>query len=211
MTATSALQRLQSLPSVFSGRDLTLRFQWTSKNASQYLYLWGRRGLVQALGGHSDTFANLVVQPRPDWEACLRRAMPSALIVGIEALRRAAWVTQIPARPEVAVDAAMPVYTVDHFTVLARSGRWFEASAKGVQGGALAPAWALADMLSREGWGVCGLMSDDIEWDRVSARDRRQWSAACKAYGLVIKDQACGFVMKDQACGLVMDVKAVSA
>lgn len=182
----SALQRLLSLPAIFSGRDLTVRFGWTSKNASQYLYLWKKRGLVQALGGHSDTFANLLVQPRVDWEECLRRAMPSAVIVGVEALRRRSWTTQIQARPDVAVQESLPVYTVDHFTVSARPAAWFEASRKGIENGALAPASALADMLAREGWGACGLTPDDIEWRAIKTRDRRQWTAACKAYRLAL-------------------------
>ena len=165
---------------------MTVRFQWTSKNASQYLYLWKKRGLVRALGGHSDIFANILVQPRPDWEACLRRAMPSAVIVGVEALRRRAWTTQIQTRPEVAVDGSMPVYAVDHFDLSARPAAWFEASAQGIANGVLAPAWALADMLAREGWGGCGLSADDIDWGAITARDRRQWSAACKAYRLAL-------------------------
>ncbi len=185
--AVSALQRLMSLPAIFSGKDLTVRFGWTSKNASQYLYLWKRRGLVQALGGHSDTFANLIVQPRVDWEECLRHALPSAVIVGVEALRRRGWTTQIQARPEVAVQDSMPVYTVDPFTVSARPAAWFDVSRKGIANGALAPAWALADMLARDGWGVCGLAPDDIEWSAVKDRDWREWTAACKAYRLALE------------------------
>ena len=77
----SAHERLTLLPAVFRGADLTVRFQWTSKTASHYLYLWKRRGLVASLGGHSDVFANLVVGREPDWEAGLRLAMPSAVLV----------------------------------------------------------------------------------------------------------------------------------
>lgn len=185
--AVSALQRLMALPAIFSGKDLTVRFGWSSKNASQYLYLWKRRGLVQALGGHSDTFANLIVQPRVDWEACLRHAMPHAVIVGVEALRRRGWTTQIQARPEVAVPGSMPVYTVDAFTVSARPAAWFDVSRRGIENGALAPAWALADMLARDGWGACGLGPDDIEWSVVKDRDRRQWAAARRAYRLMLE------------------------
>jgi hypothetical protein len=183
----SALQRLLSLPAIFSGRDLTIRFGWTSKNASQYLYLWKKRGLVQALGGHSDTFANLIVQPQADWEEGLRHAMPSAVIVGVEALRRRGWTTQIQARPDVVVQESLPVYTLNRFNVSARPAAWFEASRKGIANGALAPAWALADMLAREGWGACGLAPDDIEWGAIKERDRGQWTAACKAYRLMLE------------------------
>lgn len=184
MKQVSAIQRLQELPPVFRGADLTLRFQWTSKTASQYLFLWKQRGLVQALGGHSDVFANLLVQPRPDWELALRLAMPSAVIVGVEALRRHGWTTQVPDRPEVAVDSSQPVFTVAPFVVSSRPPRWFAASRKGIKDGALTPAWALADMLQRDGWGGCGLQPDDMDWEAWTDRDRRQWAAACKAYGV---------------------------
>ena len=64
----SAFERLRDLPALFRGGDLTRRFGWTSKTASQYLYLWKRRGLVQSLGGHSDVYANLLTDRHPDWE-----------------------------------------------------------------------------------------------------------------------------------------------
>lgn len=173
-----------SLPALFSGRDLTVRFQWTSKAASQYLYLWKKRGLVQPLGGHSDVFANTLVQPQPDWEAALRLAMPSAVVVGTEALRRGGWTTQVPRLPEVYVQAGEPQYAVEHFTVKPKPARWFEDSRPGVQDHSLRPAWALADMLKDAGWHDAGLQPDDIDWGRVRARDQAQFAAACRAYGL---------------------------
>ncbi|MEI8325776.1 MAG: hypothetical protein WCH44_10515, partial [Betaproteobacteria bacterium] len=163
----STFLRLLSLPAIFSGSDLTMRFQWTSRKASHYLYLWKKRGLVQALGGHSDVFANILIQPQPDWDSALCAAMPSAVVVGVEALRRAGWTTQIQVRPDVAVDESMPVFSVSHFTVLARPPSWFAQSKRGIKNGCLTPAWALADMLHHLGWGACGLQPDDIEWDRV--------------------------------------------
>jgi hypothetical protein len=180
----SSIQRLLSLPALFSGRDLTVRFQWTSKAASQYLYLWKKRGLVQPLGGHSDVFANTLVQPQPDWDAALRLAMPSAVVVGIEALRRAGWTTQVPRLPQVVVQAGEPRYAVEHFTVSPQPALWFECSQAGIQDHCLRPAWALADMLKGAGWRDTGLQPDDIDWDRVRARDQAQFAAACRAYGL---------------------------
>ncbi len=99
MKQVSAIERLQSLPPLFRGADLTVRFQWTSKTASQYLYLWKRRKLVQELGGHSDVFANMLMTRQPNWEQALLLAMPSALLVGVEALRQAGWVTQVQHNP----------------------------------------------------------------------------------------------------------------
>lgn len=186
----SAYERLGALPAVFRGADLTVRFQWSSKTASHYLYLWKRRNLVAGLGGHSDVFANLVVSREPDWEAALRVAMPSAVLVGVDILRRAGWTTQIPFLAEVAVSSAEPTYQVEHFDVKARPPGWFKLFAPGTvrpnpRGPAmLSPSWALAEMIRSEGWGACGLAPDDIYWDEVTDQDRAEWDAACQALGL---------------------------
>ena len=188
-TQVSAIERLRSLPALFRGADLTVRFQWASKTA-HYLYLWKRRGLVQGLGGHSDVYANLLTQPQPDWEAALRMAMPSAVVMGVEALRRAGWTTQVPQRPTVAVQARQPVYTVVPFVATPREPTWFEQVQPGVQpsgpGGlpTLRPAWALADLLRSPGWGACGLWPDDIAWPELSPQDELDWSAACRVFKL---------------------------
>lgn len=183
-TQISSIQRLQSLPGLFSGKDLTVRFQWTSKAASQYLYLWKKRGLVQPLGGHSDVFANLLVQPQPDWETALRLAMPSAVIVGVEALRRGGWTTQVPSQPEVFVQVGESQFTVERFSVKPKSARWFEDSKPGIRDHCLRPAWALAEMLKNAGWHETALQPDDIDWERLRAQDRVQFVSACRAYGL---------------------------
>jgi hypothetical protein len=189
-TTISAYERLSALPAVFRGADLTVRFQWSSKTASHYLYLWKRRNLVAGLGGHSDVFANLVVSREPDWEAALRVAMPSAVLVGVEVLRRAGWTTQIPFRAEVAVSSAEPTYQVEHFDVKPRPPGWFKLLAPGmVRPSPRAPAtltasWALAEMIRSEGWGACGLAPDDIYWGQVTEQDRLEWDAACQVLGL---------------------------
>lgn len=189
-TTISAYERLGALPAVFRGTDLTVRFQWSSKTASHYLYLWKRRNLVAGLGGHSDVFANLVVSREPDWEAALRVAMPSAVLVGVEILRRAGWTTQIPFRSEVAVSSAEPTYQVEHFDVKPRPPGWFKLLAPGMvrpnpRGPAmLSASWALAEMIRSEGWGACGLAPDDIYWDEVTEQDRAEWDAACRALGM---------------------------
>jgi len=186
----SAFERLRALPALFRGGDLTRRFGWSSKSASQYLYLWKRRGLVEALGGHSDIYANLLMSRHPDWAKALTMAMPSAVLVGIEVLRRAGWTTQMPQLPAVAVKAGHPVFKTRHFEVLTRSPRWFDQVAAGISGEspeelpALRPAWALADQLEDGGWERGGLSPDDIEWSLVSRADERDWRAACAALGL---------------------------
>lgn len=179
----SALERLRSLPPLFRGADLTVRFQWTSKAASQYLYQWRRRGLVAGLGGHSDVFANLLVQPQPDWEAALQLAVPGAVLVGIKALRRAGYTTQIPARPTFAIPPDGPRYTVEPFLLTPRPARWFAASRAGIKEHALIGAYALADLLIQEGFGACGLEPDDIDWSLFTPAERRRFHRACTAYG----------------------------
>lgn len=186
----SAHERLAALPAVFRGAELTVRFQWTSKTASHYLYLWKRRNLVAGLGGHSDVFANLVVCREPDWESALRLAMPSAVLTGVEVLRRAGWTTQIPYRPEVTVSSGEPTYQVEQFDVKARPPGWFKMLGPGMlrpgpRGVAiLSPSWALAEMIRSEGWGACGLAPDDIYWDMVTDQDRAEWDVACEKLGL---------------------------
>lgn len=190
MGQISAFERLRDLPTVFRGGDLTRRFGWSSKTASQYLYLWKRRGLVQAFGGHSDVYANLVASRHPDWEKALMMAMPSAVLVGIEALRRAGWTTQVPQRPTVAVEAGRPMFKTSYFDVISRTPRWFDQVAPGILGEspgdlrALRPAWALADHVRDSGWERGELSPDDIEWSQVSRADERDWRAACETLGL---------------------------
>lgn len=186
----SAIERLQSLPPVFRGADLTIRFQWTSKTASQYLYLWKNRGLVEGLGGHSDVFVNLMVNGNPNWEKALLTAMPSVVLIGIEALRQAGWVTQVPYRPSVAVDAGGPVFSTERYEIAQRDQDWFKMCSAGVvheQSDTLprlSPAWALADLLREPGWGECGLHPTDIEWSEVTPQDEAEWRIASEAMGL---------------------------
>jgi hypothetical protein len=202
----SAHERLASLPAVFRGAELTVRFQWTSKTASHYLYLWKRRNLVSALGGHSDVFANLVVCREPNWEGALRLAMPSAVLVGVEILRRAGWTTQIPYRPEAAVNSAEPTYQVDHFDVKPRPPGWFKMHAAGMRRSdsrgvaMLTPSWALAEMIRAEGWGACGLTPDDIYWDAVTDQDRVEWDEACDKLGLGCLAMNPDEVTEDSRC-----------
>jgi hypothetical protein len=186
----SAFERLRDLPALFRGGDLTRRFGWSSKSASQYLYLWKRRGLVESLGGHSDVYANLLASRHPDWERAVTMAMPSAVLVGIEVLRRAGWTTQLPPRPTVAIKAGHAVFKTDRFDVATRTPRWFDQVAPGILGEsphelrALRPAWALADHLKDGGWERGGLSPDDIEWSQISRAHERDWREACAALQL---------------------------
>lgn len=215
MKNISAIERLQSLPAVFRGADLTVRFQWTSKTASQYIYLWKRRKLVEDLGGHSDVFVNLLVDRQANWEKALLTAMPSAVLIGIEALRMAGWTTQIP-RPAVAVKAWQSVYKTARFEINPRDQEWFDAVRQGMianrSGGLpqLAPAWALADLLRENEWGICGLWPDDIEWSEVTEQDEEQWKAACHALGLP-EASLLSLAQSPRSHGSAADLKLLAA
>lgn len=190
MTQISAHERLLTLPAVFKGGDLTVRFQWTSRTASHYLFLWKNRGLVAPLGGHSDVYANLVIERRPNWEVAARLAMPTAVVIGVEVLRRAGWTTQIPSMPTIAVSSARPTYQLQLFDVVKLPPKWFNRMASGVRTDgidslpSLAPAWALADLVSRHGWGGFGIEPDDIYWDEITEQDLADWEEAIVAMGL---------------------------
>ncbi len=190
MSQVSAIERLQGLPPVFRGSELTIKFHWTSKTASHYLYLWKKRKLVAPLGGHSDEFVNLLRSDSPDWERALMLVHPSAVLMGLEALRQCGWSTQIPARPTVAVDEGEPHMAIEHFAIVRKPQRWMRAARQGLCHQkttgipVLRPAWALADLIKSEGWGACGLQPDDIDWDAVTSEDKKEWMQASAAFGL---------------------------
>ncbi len=151
---TSAIDRLASLPEVFTGGDLTVLFGWKSGIASTYLANWRRLGLVKSLGGRCDVHMNLVHNRQVNPELALRRAYPQATKLGLDVLREAGWTTQIPTRIEVAVPASSARVALDGFELAPRSAKWFARVAPGIervrQGvDRLRPAWALADMATR--------------------------------------------------------------
>jgi hypothetical protein len=190
MIANLRRDALERLPSVFHVADLTLRLGWKPQLAQKQLYYWRRQDLVSGLGGQSGVYVNLVASRYPDWEMGLRIVMPTAVVSGLEVLRRAGWITQIPYLITVTVSAAHTVYEVNKFDVNVQAPAWFDAVAAGMRSGegvalpSLAPAWALADLVLREGWCDCGVGPDDIYWDLVTISDECDWMDACAALGL---------------------------
>jgi hypothetical protein len=192
MAIVARHERPNSLPCVFHVADLTIRLGWAPQAALRQLFFWKKQGQVKGLGGQSWIFANLFADQYPDWELGLRMIMPTAVVVGIEVLRRAGLTTQIPYVATVAVSSAQPIHQVERFEVAAQSPQWFELMSPGIRReevalAHLAPAWALADLISREGWCHCGLGPDDICWDYVSELDRADWNVACLALSLGIR------------------------
>lgn len=153
-TYTSASKRLETLPEIFTGSDLTMLCGWRSPIASTYLANWRKAGLVRSLGGRSDIHMNLVRNRHVNAEAALRRVFPQATKVGADILREAGWTTQIPSLPEVAVPQPGPIYAVEGFALTGRPNKWFTKVVPGVlqvDDGLmrLQPAWALVDMVAR--------------------------------------------------------------
>lgn len=188
---TSASKRLEGLPEIFTGSDLTMLCGWTSQIASTYLANWRKAGLVKSLGGRADIHMNLVRNRHANPEAALLRVYPLATKAGADILREAGWTTQIPTQPEVAVPASGPLYAVTGFTLTTRPDPWFGKVAGGVQhvqGGLtrLRPAWALMDMVARAQDGRVRnawlLAPDDIDLDL--ARDDLTLPRALAAFGM---------------------------
>ena len=153
-TYTSAIERLRAMPEIFTGSELTVLFGWKSGIASSYLAHWRKAGLVQSLGGRSDVHMNLIRNPQPNTEQALRRVYPNAIKVGVDRLRAAGWITQIPARQEVAIAPTNSRYSIEGFELVTRPEKWFQTVKPGTDKAAdgidrLKPAWALADMISR--------------------------------------------------------------
>jgi hypothetical protein len=188
---TSAINRLASLPEVFTGGDLTVLFGWKSAICSSYLASWRKAGLIKSLGGRSDVHMNLVRNRRADPEVALRRAFAQAVKVGVDVLREAGWTTQIPTTMEVAVPVGSATYDVEGFAITTRTAKWFQRVAPGLDKLAqgidhLQPAWALADMLARAQDGRVRnawlLDPDDIDLDSV--QKDKGIVAALTAFGL---------------------------
>lgn len=190
-TYVSSVQRLRELPAVFSGRDLTVRFQWPSATASQYLANWRKAGLIRALGGHSDVFMNLIAAPQPDIEQALLRALPEAVRIGVDVLREAGWTTQIHRMPDIAILTSSPRYKLADFSLQTRTPAWFARIKPGLAEAGpgvarLGPAWALADMIDRyldkRVKGAWLLAPDDLELGEAAAAEDAV--GAFNAFGL---------------------------
>ena len=190
-TYTSASKRLEALPEIFTGSDLTMLCGWRSQIASTYLANWRKAGLVRSLGGRSDVHMNLVRNRHVNLEVALRRVFPLATKVGVDVLREAGWTTQIPSLPEVALPQPGPIYAVAEFALTGRPHKWFTKVAHGVQHVndglmRLKPAWALVDMVARaldrrvrQAW---LLAPDDL--DLGEAREDESLSAALAAFAV---------------------------
>lgn len=189
----SAVHRLLDLPEVFTGSDLTVKFQWTSAIASTYLAKWRRAGLVRSLGGRSDVHMNLVRNRELSPDVALRRAYPRAIKVGVDVLRQAGWTTQIPSAVDVAIPRSSAPHMLDGFVLSQRPERWYASVMPGVDKvvrgiDQLRPAWALADMMARarDGRVVAAWLLDPEDLDMDSAFSDKEMKQALAVWGLEV-------------------------
>jgi len=190
-TYISARKRLEVLPQIFTGSDLTVRFQWPSPIASSYLAQWRKAGLVKSLGGRSDIHMNLVVNREPNLDLALARLYPRAIRIGIDVLRECGWTTQIPSSVDVAIPREYVKHGIDGYILSTRSEKWYASIAPGLErapGGldALKPAWAFADMMDRasdrrvrDSW-----LPDPEDLDMEGIMESKDLTAAMTAFGL---------------------------
>lgn len=129
-----------------------------------------------------------------DPESLLQQSMPLAVVIGIEALRREGWTTQIPYRLDIAVECESAEFQDERFVIQLRTAAWFNAISPYLKGDRtlgipwLSPAWALADMLHEHGWGNFGLWPDDIEWGEITPADEAAWKEAYELFTLPTPD-----------------------
>lgn len=194
---TSAVQRLLDLPEVFTGSDLTVKFQWTSATASTYLAKWRRANLVRSLGGRSDVHMNLLRNRGVSVEVALRRAYPRAIKVGVDVLRQAGWTTQLPSAVDVAIPQSSVPHALEGFVLSRRPERWYTSVFPGVEKvlsgiDQLKPAWALADMMARarDGRVVGAWLLDPEDLDMDSAFSDKEMKKALAQWGLGVADAA---------------------
>lgn len=167
----SASELLRALGSVFHASELGVVHGMPATVRKVYLHRWKEAGLIEPLGGRSQTFINRVAvgtqvdAARVDAlrRQALKAAIPAAVEIGANPLRRAGWTTQISHINDIAVPARGLNYELEApFRAHKRSHAWYRAMhpflvrdpADPVEW--LTPAAALADALfahrTNAGW-----------------------------------------------------------
>jgi hypothetical protein len=128
-TRRSAREWLLSLPEVFSVGELALVMGCPRTEASQYLWRWRDKAMVQGLGGKSGIFINRVRSPDAAtegarWERALLKAMPSSIIAGYEVLAGTGLTTQVTHLRFVIVSNRDSAFDVDGAEIHRRPVPW---------------------------------------------------------------------------------------
>lgn len=180
-----SLDRLKSLPEVFTLATVCGLFGMTQGMASTYIGRWKEAGLVSSLGERTGVHFNLLTSPNAPEERrndAIAYLLPGARIVGASALHAAGWTTQIPRSLEIAVPYRRSLPNIPDLQVSTRPKLWFATIGRHVlrEGPipVLAPAEALADAWRTGSWHPD---IDELEWDEI---DRSALEAAFRDQGL---------------------------
>lgn len=123
------LVQLGQVGPLFRGHQAMRLFDWDRKTARHYLWRWKEAGRLMSLGGKSDVFFNLRVDP--NWERHLHlavgMAMPACLESGARVLLDAGLTTQIAGMPEFILSLDEPHYKLDLAHVESRPVAWVAA------------------------------------------------------------------------------------
>jgi hypothetical protein len=159
MIYVSSIDRLRSLPEVFSINTLGRLMGIPKPTALVYLSRWRAKAWIEPAGPRCGAYFNLVRNPQAANEhraLALLMEYPSATLMGASVLHAAGWTTQIPSQLQVAVETRRSYMQFTGFDLHPKSLEWFRAvtfeKSKGayipIYGlRAITPAWALSDLL----------------------------------------------------------------
>lgn len=150
---TSAHERLSGLPDFFSINTLIRLTGLDRKTAKVSLSKWKKRGLIDSFGGNTGLYFNTYNNKQAKdlyWYKALRQIYPEAVYAGVEPIRQAGWMTQIPQQQEVIIRNRDSYHNIDEINFMPRSIYWFRRYKDGVveQGvkRTLTPEFALVDL-----------------------------------------------------------------
>jgi hypothetical protein len=155
---TAAVERLRSLPDVFTFAGFCKITGFSTNAAAVCLRRWKTRGLIESAGERAGIYFNKLKRPEigsSDRVRALLFEYPTAILCGESVLHAAGWITQIPTRLSVAVMARPSYVSLHGFEIHGRSRSWFRKVHRAVSAAgnahvyglrALPPALALVDL-----------------------------------------------------------------
>lgn len=171
MAHVSSLDRLKSLPQVFTLNTAAALLGCNPKMASTYIGRWKKQELVSSLGPRTGVHFNLLLNPEAESDLrmeAIAYVYPGCLRGGVTALHSAGWTTQIPQEMDIMVHSRRSYAEIDDVAIHGRTLKWVKLARNWLSDkGALPllhPAFALADCVASGLW--CP-DPDDIEWDEV--------------------------------------------
>lgn len=151
----SAIDRLNSLPDVFTGTDVMRACSWDSKRTNEMLARWKKRGWVGTLGKRLDVYSNNIKLTEDVRLACmLNKWDANALDLSHSVWSAAGWTTQFSLRSIVASTRIVRDVETDDVYLKYRPLRWWKTVYPGIVHKTepldlhkLKPEWLLAEAL----------------------------------------------------------------